>query len=600
VFVSTDKRKALQTILAKLEKLLPHLGNANPHEAAAALGKINKLLADAKLDWHDLITLMLSDTKQSSLLDLLSKLILGDAALLIKIGLKGATFFHHGSDAFADVVADGHRHTWPLSSTDFHDWLLLRYFAELKMLMVPSAAAMKTAIRTLNAHAKFEGEQREVFLRAAFVDGKIYLDVGDPEWSTIEIDRNGWRMIEDSPARFRRTQGMQALPLPERGGSIIKQLRPLLNLTDDGFVLYVSWILDALCPIARPHPLLYLAGEEGSAKSTAAKIARSLIDPNAVPLRNLPGTVRDLFVSVDGSRAMAYDNIGSISPAISDALCMVATGSGFGARRLYTDAAQILIGGSRPVILNGLLNAIDRSDLADRAVVVQMSPISQDKRFSEAEIWKKFEAQRSQIFGALLDCVANGLRKLPGVQLQRLPRMADFALWSVATEAFADGAFLQAFESAAEEAVEAVAEVDPVVVAVTAFMIEPREDDRWTGTAAKLLQELSGREIGEAASSRWKTWPAEPSSFSRRLRKASAVLRKLGVGVEVGRASNRSRTREITLTKIEAQNCPKRPDRPGPDADIADGLDSLDSLDGSDGSSVIPMPRRYRPGERKN
>jgi hypothetical protein len=595
--LSTDKRKALQTIFAKLEKLLPHLGNANPHEAAAALGKINKLLADAKLDWHDLITLMLSDTKQSSLLDLLSKLILGDAALLIKIGLKGATFFHHGSDAFADVVADGHRHTWPLSSTDFHDWLLLRYFAELKMLMVPSAAAMKTAIRTLNAHAKFEGEQREVFLRAAFVDGKIYLDVGDPEWSTIEIDRNGWRMIEDSPARFRRTQGMQALPLPERGGSIIKQLRPLLNLTDDGFVLYVSWILDALCPIARPHPLLYLAGEEGSAKSTAAKIARSLIDPNAVPLRNLPGTVRDLFVSVDGSRAMAYDNIGSISPAISDALCMVATGSGFGARRLYTDAAQILIGGSRPVILNGLLNAIDRSDLADRAVVVQMSPISQDKRFSEAEIWQRFEARRSQIFGALLDCVACGLRKLSSVQLQRLPRMADFALWSVATEAFPD--FIEAFEHAATEANEAVAESDPVPVAVAAFMMTRKEP--WTDTAAVLLRELSCQDT-EAAPSTWKTWPREPSSFSRRLRKAAATLRKMGVAVEIERAPDRSRTRKITLSNIveASSNRPKRPDRPnrpGLGADTSDGSDGSDTSDGSSSTSVIPMTRRYRPGE---
>jgi hypothetical protein len=309
--VSTDKRTALKTIFAKLEKLLPHLGNDNPHEAAAALGKINKLLADAKLDWHDLIGLMLSDNKQSSLLDLLQKLFLGDAGLLIKLALGGATFFHFASDAFADVVVDGHRHTWPLLGTEFHDWLLLQYFTEMNMLMVPSPAAMKTAIRTLSAHAKFEGGQREVYLRAAYVDGKIYLDVGDSEWSTIEIDRNGWRMIEDSPARFRRTQGMAALPLPERGGSV-ELLRPLVNLNDDGFILFVSWILDALCPVSRPHPLLFLAGEEGSAKSTAAKIACSLIDPNVVPLRNLPTTARDLFISVNGSRALAFDNISTI------------------------------------------------------------------------------------------------------------------------------------------------------------------------------------------------------------------------------------------------------------------------------------------------
>jgi hypothetical protein len=547
--MSVDKRsKALQEIFAKLEKLLPHLGNANPHEAAVALGKINKLLAGAHLDWHDLIGLMMSDSKQTSLLDLLQKLILGDAGILVKLALGRATFFHFGSDAYADVVVDGHRHTWPLSSGDFHDWLLLQYFAEMQIMMVPSPAAVKTAIRTLSAHAKFENEPREVFLRAAYIDEKIYLDVGDPEWSVIEIDRNGWRMVEDSPARFRRTQGMAALPIPERGGSV-ELLRPLVNLSDDGFTLFVSWIVGALCPISRPHPLLFLAGEEGSAKSTAAKIARSLIDPNAVPLRNLPGTVRDLFISVDGSRALAFDNVSVIPPAISDAMCMAASGSGFGTRRLYTDTSQVLIGGSRPMILNGLLNAIDRSDLADRSVIVQMSPILQEQRFSETEIWTRFEACRAQIFGALLDCVACGLRKLSSVPLQRLPRMADFALWSVATEAFASGVFIKAFENAAEEATEAVAEVDPVVTAVAAFMIECTS---WEGTAAGLLDELSNQDRTEAAPSRWKTWPSEPSSFARRLRKAAAVLRKMGISVEIGRASDRSRTRKITLSKIEA------------------------------------------------
>ena len=65
-------------------------------------------------------------------------------------------------------------------------------------------------------------------LRAAKFGGKIYLDIGDPEWQAIEIDASGWRMIQDSPVRFRRTVGMAALPLPERGGSIT-QLRSLVN-----------------------------------------------------------------------------------------------------------------------------------------------------------------------------------------------------------------------------------------------------------------------------------------------------------------------------------------------------------------------------------
>ena len=134
----------------------------------------------------------------------------------------------------------------------------------------PSFSAIKAATRTLSAHAKFEGARHEVHLRSAKLGGKIYLDIGDPEWHAIEVDSTGWRIIKDPPVRFRRTAGMATLPMPARGGSI-EQLRSLVNLTGDGFVLYVSCILDALCP-GHPHPVLYLAGEEGSTKSSVAKI----------------------------------------------------------------------------------------------------------------------------------------------------------------------------------------------------------------------------------------------------------------------------------------------------------------------------------------
>jgi hypothetical protein len=334
---------------------------------------------------------------------------------------------------------NGQRKTLSLSDSEFAEWLLHLFFNEMKK--APGAGAMKAAIQNLSMRAKFDGEKHDVHLRSAKVGGKIYFDIGDSDWSVVEVDASGWRMTDASPVRFRRTAGMAALPRPERGGSIA-QLRDLVNLTDQGFVLFVSWILDGLHPARTPHPLLYLAGEQGSAKTTAAKIARSLVDPNEVPLRNLPTTARDLFISAHGSRALAFDNISSITDAISDTLCQIASGSGFGTRKLYANTDQIVIGGSRPVILNRLLNAITRSDLADRTLLVHTARISSEERRSESEIWNRFEDQRSQIFGALLDGLASGLRQLPHVKLSRMPRMADFAKWSVATEAFPNGVFL--------------------------------------------------------------------------------------------------------------------------------------------------------------
>jgi hypothetical protein len=126
--------------------------------------------------------------------------------------------------------------------------------------------------------------------------------------------------------------------------------------------------------------------------------------------------------------------------------------------------------------------------------------------------------------------------------------MADFAKWSVATEAFDPGVFLRAFESAAREQNEAVAESDPVVIAIATFMMAR---DSWEGTVAGLLQELGKSDRSEAAPTSWKKWPTEPSAFGKQLRSASPVLQKLGVGVEFAIATSRNRTRSLRLFKVE-------------------------------------------------
>ncbi len=272
-------------------------------EADNARCKINQLLASVKLDWHDLSAMLRN--KEEPIRVMLNRMSEKDQDVLIQLGLAGATFFYASEGAFADIMVHGHRKTWPLSGSEFSDWLLNQFFTERNK--APGLGAMKAAISTLSAHARYNGSEREVYLRAAKFGGKLYLDIGDTEWRVLEIDASGWRMIQNSPVRFRRTAETAALPLPESGGSI-EQLRSLVNLTDNDFVLYVNFILDALCP-GHPHPVLYLAGEEGSAKSTATNIARSLVDPNIVPLRNLPTTVRDLFVSAHNAYALAFDNV---------------------------------------------------------------------------------------------------------------------------------------------------------------------------------------------------------------------------------------------------------------------------------------------------
>ena len=86
---------------------------------------------------------------------------------------------------------------------------------------------------------------------------------------------------------------MLPLPTPEKGGRI-DELRPLVNMpTENLWVLYIGVLVSYLLP-SGPYPVLVICGSQGSAKSTAARFTKRLIDPNKAPLRRPPRSERDL------------------------------------------------------------------------------------------------------------------------------------------------------------------------------------------------------------------------------------------------------------------------------------------------------------------
>ena len=146
----------------------------------------------------------------------------------VLLNVATAARLFHASDGtgFADLIIDGHRETWPLRSKRFGAWLRQQYYE--RTWDAPSPAALNAALNVLEAQAQFDGPQRKVSVRLAEQDGLIYLDLADEFWRCIEIGPNGWRIAEDPPVRFRRSAGMQPLPLPVRGGSI-ESLAPFLK-----------------------------------------------------------------------------------------------------------------------------------------------------------------------------------------------------------------------------------------------------------------------------------------------------------------------------------------------------------------------------------
>lgn len=132
---------------------------------------------------------------------------------------------------------------------------------------------------------------------------------------------------------------------------------------------------------------------------------------------------RDVFVAAQNDHLLAFDNVSYIPPSLSDVFCQLATRGGFASRRLYTDMEETLIDVVRPVILNGIEYVVMRHDLMERALFLRLSPISEEHRRTEEELWPTFEAEHPRILGALLDLVSEGLRRIYGISLSNAPRM---------------------------------------------------------------------------------------------------------------------------------------------------------------------------------
>jgi hypothetical protein len=439
--------------------------------------------------------------------------------------------------AYADLLVDGHRETWPIRSKRFRGWLRRRYYEATGGAL--TGQAISSELDLLEARAQFDAPERSVHIRLAEEAGRIYLDLADEHWRAVEIGSDGWWVNKSPPVRFRRPAGMLPLPVPERGGSI-EVLKPFLNLSSrNDFVLVVAWLLATLRP-GGPYPLLAISGEQGSAKTVLSKMLKALVDPNAAPVRALPREERELMIAANNSHLLAFDNLSSLPTWLSDALCRLASGGSFAVRQLYTDDDEVLFQAARPLLVNGIEEVITRPDLADRAIFLTLPPVPDSRRQSERDLWRQFELTRPRILGGLLDLVGHGLRTLPAIGPNRLPRMADFALWAAACETalWSAGTFGRAYQANRRTAIESIIDADPVAACVREIMAERGS---WTGSAADLLR-LGVRRSSDGISRNRTGWPKNPRALAGRLRRVQTFLRALGIDITFsreGRAGSR-------------------------------------------------------------
>jgi hypothetical protein len=390
----------------------------------------------------------------------------------------------------------------------------------------PSSSALTDALAVAEGRAA-TADHVPIHLRVGATGDAVYLDLGTPSGEVVEIADGAWHVTDTPPVLYRRTQLTSPLPVPVRGGDL-DELRDLLNVSEESWPLLVGVLVSWLVP-GIPHPLLYLRGEQGTGKTTAAAMLSRVVDPSPAPVRCPPRNVEDWAVAASSSYVVALDNLSTIPPWLSDALCRAATGEGVLRRALYTDAGVSVLRFRRCVVLTAIDAGALAGDLADRLVAIELDRIDPARRRTDHDLAAAYDRCHARILGALLDLAAAILEAIDVVRVPDPPRMADFARVLAAVDEVTGWRSLGTYRAVAADLDRDVVDSDPVADAIRRLV---EGDGRWTGTASELLAAIT-------PDSPPRRWPSAPHVLSGQLRRLAPALRRTGIDVEFAHGGRR-------------------------------------------------------------
>lgn len=415
----------------------------------------------------------------------------------------------------------------------------------------PSSAGLTDALATLEGQA-LSVEPERVELRVAEYGGGVVLDLGDQSGRAVVVHPDGWAIEAVSPVLFRRTPLTLPLPEPEpaSAGELVV-VRRLLNVDDENWPLAVGWMVAAMLP-GVPHPILMLDGEQGTGKSSAARVLMRLTDPSSAPLRSEPRDAEQWAVAAAGSWVVCLDNVSHVSGSLSDMLCKAVTGDGVVRRKLYTDGDLAVLSFRRCIMLTSIDPGALRGDLGDRLLRIELHRIPDNARRTETELERQCTGIDGRCLGALLSAVAATLAALPYVHLETMPRMADFAKVLAALDRacpeLTGGRALALFTKQRSDIAVEVVDSDPVASAVVTLM---QTNGCWEGSASELLEKLT-------PAVKPKHWPETARSLAGRLKRIRPALLAVGIQHTPPAKDDKARIHRLEM----AGNVPPEPPEP--------------------------------------
>lgn len=394
---------------------------------------------------------------------------------------------------------------------------------------LPKDPTVKAVIKGLLVTGQFESPEMEMFNRVGMFEGQIYYDLGNE--NAVVINGHGWAMIPCPPI-FRRYANHKAQVTPKTEGKL-ERFFEFVNYEEQDKLLLMVYMVASLIPKIA-HPMLYVYGAHGSAKSSLSSKVKSVIDPSATEKLTLGKNKQEVTRNLKQYYVSLYDNISYLSGDISDLFCMASTGGGVDNRKLYTDEDSSIMSFKHCVILNGIKIAVKKPDLLDRSILIKLKRLDDDKRKTDDEVNSSFEEALPEILGGAFDVLSKAITLYPTITLYNLPRMADFAKWGYSiAEAIGEGQgnqFLKDYAANIADQNDLIAESNKLCHAVLELMENKTKHPTTIGKAYEDLKLLARTDSQD------KTFPSRSNDLRPALEEIGPVLDSFGIRFEFGKA----------------------------------------------------------------
>ncbi len=458
-------------------------------------------------------------------------------------------FCDSANDTYASVMINGHKEILSVESKEFTWYLNHLYYKKSKKTI--NKDNLSQVINTLQAEARF-GNVKKIPLsnRVAKKDDSFWYDLTNNKWQAVEINADDWSTIDNPPILFNRYrhQGEQLTPI--KNGDINKIFN-YLNIKNY-HTLFLCWLVSCFVPDI-PHAILIIHGEKGSAKSTACSFLKQLIDPSILDTLTIPKDMRSLIVNLQQHWFLPFDNVSYISEEVSDTLCRACTGGGIQQRRLNTNAEDCIFTFKKCLAINGINNVATRSDLLDRAVLMEFSRISDKERRELSEVQNNFKADLPYILGGIFDILSKAISIYPNVKLDKLGRMADYTRWGYAIgEALGNKGqvFLDEYNKNIDNQNMEAINNDDVATLIITFM---KDKPEWKGRISELYNALLNLTSNCGISANSKQIPKGANHLSRKLKALKSNLNAMGISFNTNPKS------DGTYIFIKNENSPPLP-----------------------------------------